>query len=87
MTRPFQPTFSEALIIRGLELEPEHLPQLIVDEHDPDIILRVHRILRVELNENPMQDLILQGVTSHERLHNVGIAYHNEITRSQSAST
>ena len=43
--------------------------------------------LRVELNENPMQDLILQGVTSHERLHNVGIAYHNEITRSQSAST
>jgi hypothetical protein len=34
-----------------------------------------------------MQDLILQGITLHERLHNVGITYHNEITRSQSAST
>jgi hypothetical protein len=60
--------------IAWFEFPPEHLVELIIHEHDPDIIARVVRILGLKLDQEAEEGLIVQGITTDERLNDVLIS-------------
>ena len=58
-------------MIVGFELPPEHLVELLVDEHDPDIVLWAIGIDCLELHQDPMEDLTVLDLAEKEGLYDI----------------
>lgn len=67
--------------MEALKFPTKHLIELVIDEHDPDIVVDRIGVLLIQAYQDTVNDLFELRLAKQEGLENVRIPYNHKITR------